>query len=510
MKLEKELLSISARKKFDSNSTKKEIKYSRETNFKNFCPLGIGKGEKFVFEHDVSLKPNFNNNEPNNNLNCNRNSIINNNDFIIDDNKKSNLKKKKNKEDLIFSLLCSHKKVNFQDEKKQTNLNENKNLSIENYNALKEKTNNNLNNIGSKSKTNLKNLDFLSYDDDSKKINFDNNSNIQGVNILASNRLSLKDYYGSYLKENKENQAEDKSQAHEKSSNSTLNFHKPNTRSKSISSFEKIEDPKAYLLELFESKKNSKKAENKSERQENNSNDELTAKQKVFLLETNFNSIFNRTQKSINFKNNLFKKVDRIKLSKGLLSTNTIDNTNVNINYHAKQENKIVNDFSNNLINKKSKSSKENLSSKLDSKKSLEFILSSNQANKINQKVFDKINDMIFDFSLTDKLNKPSNTTNKMLICKSELFNHEMAFRKENKQVDNYIKTKLNNGLNNSSLPVNKGKITETTARDDDFKGFKDKKENVHPEQLIKKNRKVSIEDSERELEESVYKSNYY
>lgn len=503
MKLEKELLSISARKKFDSNSSTKEIKYSRKTDFKKFSPLGITKSEKFVFEDDVSLKPNFklssnfvSNYENYNDYETNKNLKYNNNNNINEDNcnnKKSNLKKKK--EDSLQALLANHKKVNFEDEKQKKLDEENKNMHRE-FNASKDKLNNikayskNMNNYFINNNNNLKNLDLLTYDD-SKKINFDNNSNIQGVNKLSSNKLSIKDYYNNCLKENKKNNTtEDKAQ---EKARTTVNFYKPNSRSKSITSFEKSEDPKAFLLGLFESKKDSRKTENESDKLNKSNNEEFTSKQKLFILESDFNCVFNRTKKSISFKNNLFEKVEKIKISKGLNYNNN--------NIITKQENKFDGDLNNNNFNKKNDSSKD---SKFNSRKSLNAILANNPCGKTNQKIFEKINDLNFDFNLTDKLNK---TNSKPLNFKSVLLNQEITFSENNKEDESNI-TKIINNLNNISLPA-KNKISEINSLADNLSGLREKNKKLESEQLIKNNRKISIEDSKQELEENVYKSIY-
>jgi len=56
------LLSISSRKKGENNYFQKEIKYDRNTDFKNITPLEMSKKEKFVFEDENKFYSNINDN----------------------------------------------------------------------------------------------------------------------------------------------------------------------------------------------------------------------------------------------------------------------------------------------------------------------------------------------------------------------------------------------------------------------------------------------------------------
>ena len=408
---------MSVRKKFDCNSTKKEIKYSRKTDFKNLSPLRISKNDNFVFENDVKLKLNYNNYAK---LNSENNQKLNNNyNLSAEILKISNLNKK---EDSHFSVLRDH-------------------------------------------------------NDKHKKINFDNNSNIQGVNKLSSNRLNLRE-----LNKNHANEQKDEDNLLEKSKTS-VNFYKPNRRSKSISSLEKIEDPKAFLKSLFVRNKDSKKAENEGNKLEI-SEEEITARQKLFILESDFNYIFNRTEKSINFKNNLIEKVEKIKKAKGLFNDKKPETANLN--------------------NDNSNSEKENFSSKLNSTKNLNSLLADNYFKKANQKIFEKMNDLNFDFNLSDKLN---NLHSKNINFKSTLLNQEITFSKDNKYINIEDKKKLNDF--NTFSQIAKKKIIEIKSIAENLRvtGEKDKK--AESEIPIKNYNKISIEESKQELDKNTFKSNF-
>lgn len=98
-------MSISTKRKQDSTNRTREVRYSRNSDFKALIPLEINKKEKFVFENDVTLKLNK---KLELNSNNNANSKFNN---------RSNFKTNMRNDNLFLGFINSFKKVNFEEGK---------------------------------------------------------------------------------------------------------------------------------------------------------------------------------------------------------------------------------------------------------------------------------------------------------------------------------------------------------------------------------------------------------
>jgi len=458
IQLEKEILTISARKKYEENDQfHKEIKFNRNYDFKNLTPLEINKKEKFVFENNVCLikenKFNRNNQQESNN-----------------EKHFSNLKKTTQ----IIDCLSSFDSIN---------------------------------------SNKLKNLDFLNFEEKIK--NFYNDSNIQGVNKLISS-YDFKDYLKEENKFNNKNHADEllknKNKENEKTNKDSKIFKskiskdlilnkKSHLRSNSLTNFDLIEDPKTYIINFLENRKDTKKDKNddfkdKSNKSHivndrlNSSFDAIPPKIKINILENDFKSKFNKTEIIINFKNKLFEKVEKKFFSN--------DKNNKQLNQ----------------IQSKNENNDNNITPSKFNNMNFESLQMS------NKKIIEKIKDMNYRFKLTDNIEinniilnkkkndfftiKPIKGENEIAKNRNNLKDKTIYFSNGNK-IDNEFTKKLNN-FNNISNQA-KLKLNEINLITERLKNLQDKNEKKS-DNLTKKTKttyRYNIFDSE----DKEFKSNY-
>jgi len=348
----------------------------------------------------------------------------------------------------------------------------------------------------------LKNLEFLTYED--IKTKFEKISNIQGVNKLSPSKISSKNLKNSSKENTLRNSQEFITKMVEENKESILNNtpnksslkNKLNKRSKSCNSFLAMEEqkhtPEKYL-------------DNENKRQ-NSSFICSSPKETISLLENDFNFIFNQTQKKINFKNNLFEKVESIKSSQ---RTNDLNK----------------NDFN-------------SIETRLSSATNLNFH-NNFLPDKSSKKIFDKIKEFNSDFNLTNYnyqnnfefkngeldrplsskksnfLKKKSTISNESIINKTNELNRQIIIQKgeilndnkivNNKNTNNELSKKINCSNNISSqAKIKFHEINLITER------IKSKLDEDKKQMDVLKNKNLHSEVFKYDTENAIYKSKNY
>jgi len=505
IKIEKELLSISSRKKPENIINHREIKYSRNTNFKNLSPLKINKLEKFS---------NVKNSSPKNYLHTiaefNNSSLIQNN--IQQFNTESNLDER-HKQDCLKSDL--KKEINYFDSiknkiKKLNNANNQmENRAIITDNSIIEKNNT------------LKSLEILNYVDKKAIEQNNDNSTIQGVNKLSSNQLKLNDLK-NYLKENSNSTKYIKDKINNnfveltKASKSKTNkegisqdspkmtLRRIKKRSNSYTSLDQlIIQKKNFLQNLIDGK-----IADKEFIHHNTSYERKNSNVKNNFKENDINNMKNKAYNSLNL-NNLSKKIEKRLNSE--FSNNNNNNINYkNINYYKVEKNKDLN--LNNIHNKikynpilttngntcniLNSQSNQGINSKS------EFIFENS-----NKKISEKIEDFNFNFNLKIKANAVQKSNNSVLVANSYYYNKGLLFDDKISYVGNSINNDFSKKISNLNNISNhtRIKLNEINCITERLKTLGDKEKSNE----ILKNKKL-FDFNRLNSEEAIHTSNLF
>lgn len=544
IKLEKELLSLSSKKRLDPNNNKirdrnlneNKVKYSRNTDFKKLSPLKMSKRDKFGFEIEGGVQTHKSQ------------IMVLNRNLISGHYNVENLN--------TLSNTNSNKKGSLNAVNKQVDLDAKLNLKNE-FNLVKERISN-VNNIMSagidkdnkiehsiseKNRT-LKNLDILNYGEDTT--NYDNTSStIFGVNRLSSNQLSLNDIK-NYLKENMNteknlafnntntnstnnnlNQIIASSKKKTKSSSLITNKinQKANKRSNSLTSLDnKIDNAQSKLLDLFSSNPESEVA------RINASYEAKSPRKKVSTIELDLirfndpdskrisrssnNVLFNNTAKTKSAENK--SKNSAIKISNNNIHENFFLHTNSN----AASTNQITSGhFVNTSASNITKNNKvlfnndeKDFTARLKSLNNLFLTteennkLTTNAADNANMKINEKMKDLDFNFIHSKNFKTIDRTNNSLLATiessnkKARLFDDKITF--SSNTINNNLAKKISSFSNISNQA--KIKLNEINSMTERLKSLGDKDKKA--EDLFK-NKNLFIESKKLDTEEALHKS---
>jgi len=303
----------------------------------------------------------------------------------------------------------------------------------------------------------LKNLDILNFDN--KVSEYENNSNILRPNLLSSNqlnlntiKLNLKQDLSSKINDYKtsmyldlEKSSRDKNQylnKNDKIFKSNINFYKENRRSYSLTSFDKIEDPKYFLYHTIDSKEDEYK---------NLRLNTYCINESPHNLDFDYNSINNQNLNNNKYKNFIFSDIGN---KKNTNDQNNINNKNKNQNNTNEKKNKNIKSFKNYELN--------------------------DIANTID-----------------NNNNNPTKSSTKSINKKSILFNQNLSFSANN--INNEFSRKLNN-FNNISNTA-KIKLNEINTLTERLKTLGDIKERKSTQDILI-NKKLSSNSNVLDTEE--------